>query len=80
MPYRPHSSAIALVICTTAALLMQYTEICAIACNPVIEATWIIRCCGNTWLLSWAAFALNNILRPMAWATKKAPFVFAPKV
>jgi hypothetical protein len=43
MPKRPHSSAIALVMWITAALLMQYTPICGSTRSPAIEAMLMMR-------------------------------------
>ena len=43
MPYLPHSTAMALVMCTTAALLMQYTPICGSTFSPATLAMLMMR-------------------------------------
>ena len=43
MPYLPHSTAMALVIWITAALLMQYTPICGSTLSPAMLAMLMMR-------------------------------------
>ncbi len=60
------------VIWITAALLIEYTPISGSGFMPAIEAILMIRCHG-IFAGSDAALARATILRPTAWATKKAP-------
>ncbi|MNT79629.1 hypothetical protein D3C72_2189830 [compost metagenome] len=68
MPYLPHSTAMARVMCTMPALLMQYTPICGSTCKPAIEAILMMRCCFFGSPLARAIMRLA-----VCWATKNEP-------